>query len=253
LEEKEMATTPTPAPAAEAQISMLGRLTGALFSPRPTFEDIARKPDWIVPLLVIVLLSTVTTAIFGQRVGWRGFMEKQLANNKRVEQMSPEQRERIIEQQTKFAPIIGYVAAPIFIFGGALIVSGVLLGAFNILAGAEFNYKTSLGILTHAWMPAVIVQLLGILILFVKAPDMIDLEHLVASNLGALLSDDSPKWLMSLLTSIDLFTFWTIFLAALGFSVARPKKISMGRALGIIIVLWVLYLGVKVGFTAIFS
>jgi hypothetical protein len=251
-----MGTTPTPAPgpaAGEAQISTVGRLTGALFSPKATFADIARKPGWIAPVILICLLSMAITAIFGQRVGWRGFMEKQLASNKRIEQLPPEQKERVIEQQVKYAPIIGYVAIPIFIFGAALIVAGVLLGAFNGLAGADLNYKTSLGIVTYAWMPGVIQQLLGILILFVKSPEMIDLEHLVASNFGALLSDDSPKWLMTLCTSMDIFTFWTIFLTALGFSVARPKKISMGRALGTIIGLWILWIAAKVGWAAIFS
>ncbi|MGH9703959.1 MAG: YIP1 family protein [Candidatus Acidiferrales bacterium] len=251
-----MATTPTPAPGPSTsapQISTVGRLTGALFSPKPTFADIARSPSWIVPVLLICLLSFVVTGIFGQRVGWRGLIEKKMADNKRFEQLPPDQKERIIEQQTKYAPIFGYVGIPIFIFGGALIGAGVLLGAFNVTSGAELNFKTSLGIVTHSWMPAVIQQILGIVILFVKSPDTIDIEHLVASNCGAFLSDDAPKWLMSICTSLDLFTFWTLFLAAMGFAVARPKKISMGSALGTVVGLWVVWILVKAGLAAVFS
>jgi hypothetical protein len=251
-----MATTPPSAPgpaAGEAHIGTVGRLTGALFSPKATFADIARNPSWFAPVIVIILLSFVVTGIFGQRVGWRGLIEKKMADNKRVEQMAPDQKERLIEQQTKFAPIFGYVGIPIFIFGGALIGAGVLLGAFNVTSGAQLNFKTCLGIVTYSWMPAVIQQILGILILFVKSPDTIDIEHLVASNAGAFLADDAPKWLMSICTSLDIFTFWTLFLAALGFAVARPKKISMGKSLGTVIGLWVIWILVKAGLAAVFS
>ena len=206
-----------------------------------------------MPVILICLLGIATTAIFGQRVGWRGFMEKKLADNKRVEQLPPEQKERVIEQQTKFAPLFGYIGLPIGLFVGAVVIGGVLLGAFNGLAGAQLDLKTSMSIVTYSWMPGVIQQILGILILFVKSPDTIDLEHLVASNCGAFLADDAPKWLMSLCTSLDIFTFWTLFLAALGFAVARPKKISMGRALGTVIGLWVFWVVVKMGLASVFS
>jgi hypothetical protein len=39
----------------------------------------------------------------------------------------------------------------------------------------------------------------------------------------------------------------------LGYSVARPRKIKMGTALTYVIVLWALYVVVKVGAAAIFS
>ena len=41
------ASTPEPAPV--AQISPFGRIIGMFFSPKPTFEDIVRKPYWILP------------------------------------------------------------------------------------------------------------------------------------------------------------------------------------------------------------
>jgi hypothetical protein len=38
-----------------------------------------------------------------------------------------------------------------------------------------------------------------------------------------------------------------------GYSATNPKKISFGKALGTIVVVWLLYVIVKVGFTAAFS
>jgi len=203
------------------------------------------------------VLSVIITAIFTQRVGWHAFMEKQIAQSKsaqaQMENMTPEQREQILDQRAKYAPYFGYIIGPIAIFVSAIVVAGLFLGAFNVMAGAELNFKTALAIVSFSWVPGLIGQLLGIVLLYIKSPETIDLQNLVASNVGALMSSDSPRWLVSLCTSIDVFSFWTIFLLATGFSVARPKKISMGRAYGVVVGLWLLYVVIKVGWAAIFS
>jgi hypothetical protein len=102
-------------------------------------------------------------------------------------------------------------------------------------------------------MPYLVGGLLGLLILFIKDPSTIDIEHLVASNPGAFLSDSSPKWMISLLTSLDIFTLWVLILQAIGFSATNPKKLSFGKAFGTIFAVWIIYVLVKVGFAAAFS
>lgn len=253
-----MASTPMSAPSQPApSVSSFGRVFGALFNPKPTFESIAQRPSWILPLLVLLVVSLAVIAIFGQRVGWRSYMERQDATNsraqKQMEQMTADQRERMIEQQTKFAPVVTYVVVVIVTFLAPVLAAAVLMAAFNLLAGSKVGFSQSFGIVTHSWMPYLISGLLGILILFIKDPSTVDLDHLVASNPGALLSDSSPKWLLSLLTSLDLFTFWALILQAIGFSATNPKKLSIGKAFGTIFAVWLLYVLVKVGLAAAFS
>ncbi|HUJ30259.1 MAG TPA: YIP1 family protein [Candidatus Acidoferrum sp.] len=252
-----MATTTVPPQPAPASVSSFGRIFGALFNPKPTFESIAQRPSWILPLLLLLVMSVAVTAIFGQRVGWRGFMEKQIAHNasaqRRMEQMTPEQRQQIVDQQAKFAPVFGYVGAVVFTFGGAALVAAIFLVIFNMLGGAKIGFSTSLGIVAHSWMPYFVSGLLGILILFIKDPSTVDIQNLVASNPGALLSDDSPKWLVSLCTSLDIFTFWALILMAVGFNATNPKKIPFGKALGSILAIWIVWVLVKVGLAAAFS
>lgn len=252
-----MAATTTAAPQAPQSIGAIGRIIGAIVNPRPTFEDIARKPSWLAPLLALIIIQCAITFIFGQRVGWRSFMEKQIAQSamaqRQMEQLSPEQRQQAIEQRAKIAPIIGYagiiIGAPLV----AVIVSAIFLGIFNAASSAGLDFKTSFGIVSHSYMPGLIAGLLGILLLYIKAPDQIDLQNLVASNVGAALSGDSPKWLQALGTSIDVFSFWIIGLMAFGYSVARPKKVSLSTGLTWVIALWAVYVLVKVGLTAMFS
>ncbi len=73
-----MATTPGPAPAESSQIGTLGRMAGALFSPRSIFEDIAHRPGWVAPIVLLTILSLAVTAIFSQRVGWEQFMKNKV-------------------------------------------------------------------------------------------------------------------------------------------------------------------------------
>ena len=252
-----MASAATPSPAPTGSDNSFGRIFGAIFSPKPTFESIAQRPTWIVPLILIILVSALVIAVFGQRVGWRNFMIRQNQQNsraqKQMEQMTPDQREHMLDQQTKIAPIFGYVGVTLGTIIGALLVAAVLMVVLNLSSGAKIPFVTSLGIVSYSWVPAIIGGLLGILIMFIKDPATVDIEHLVASNAGAFVSDDSPKWLVTLLTSFDIFVFWTMILMALGYSATDPKKISFGKALVTIVIVWIFYIAVKVGFTAAFS
>ena len=252
-----MSATTTAAPQAPQSIGAIGRIIGAIANPRPTFEDIARKPTWLAPLLVLIILQCAITAIFSQRVGWRAFMEKQDAQNsslqQRMQQMTPEQRENLLNTQIKFASVIGYVGIIVGTPVVSLIIAAIFLGILNGISGAGLDFKTSFGVITHSYMPGLIGALLGILILYIKPPDQIDLQNLVASNVGAVLKSDTPKWLVSLGTSIDVFSFWIIGLMAFGYSVVRPKKISLSTGLTWIIALWAVYVLCKVGLAAMFS
>jgi len=194
---------------------------------------------------------------FGQRVGWRDFMIRQDQQNsrtqKQMESMTAEQRERMIDTQTKVAPIFAYVAVVIGPFIAAVVVGAVLMLAFNLIYGTKIGFVPSLAIVSYAWVPGIIGALLGILIIFLKDPSTVDLDHLVASNGGAFLAGDAAKWMVTLFTAFDLFAFWNMILMAFGFSAADPKKISFGKALGTVVGVWLIYVIVKVGLVAAFS
>lgn len=226
------------------------RIGGVLFSPRRTYEDIVRRPGWLAPVVLLTLISVVFIACFTQRVGWEPFIEQQFAKDPRAAEMPAERRAQAIEQAAKFAGYAGYASAALGTLVVVALLGGIFLGAFNILAGAGTNYKTSLAITSHAMVPAGLASLLGLAVLFLKDPDAFDLENPLGSNLAALLSEDAPQWLGSLGRSLDLFVVWMLILAAVGFSITNPKKVTTGKALAIIGGLWGVFLLVKVGIAA---
>lgn len=247
-----MPTQPAPGP-----VNSFGRLFGVFFEPKATFESIVQRPTWVLPMLALVLISIVIVALIGSRVGWRQVMERQIANSpraqQRMEQIPPDQREQIMARQAKFAGVVAYVAVVAGTALAEVVVAALLLAVFNIVSGSKIGFSASLGIVAHSWMPYVITGLLGILILFIKDPSTIDTQNLVASNPGALLPDGSAKWLVSLLTSLDLFTFWVLALQGIGYSATNPKKISFGKAFSYILVVWLFFVLVKVGLAAAFA
>lgn len=231
----------------------LGRIFGVLFSPKPTFESIARRPTWLLPVLLLCVVELAVVAVYGHRAGWRGLVERQMSNSSQFQQLPAAQKERQIEIATRVASYVVYVEVIIGPFVAVLLFAGIFWLIFNMIVGAKFGFKTSLGIVAYGLMPGILLSLLGILVLFLKDPSTVDLQHLVASNVGSFLSDDSPKWLIAGLRAVDLFLFWEMILLAIGYSAAAPKKISFGKAFAWILSLWFLVVLIIVGFTAAFS
>lgn len=249
----EMATATVPPIDAPKKGNSIGRIFGAIVSPKETFASIVRRPSWLAPLILLCVVQIGVTAIFSRRVGWHSLIERQMQQSPRAQQMTPQRRQQQIGVAAKVAPIIGYVGAVVAPFVGALILGAIFLGVFNLLGGLNLDFKTSLGVVAYAWAPAIIAALLGILVLFLKDPSTVDLRNLVAANAGAFLSDDSPKWLTALATSLDLFPFWTMLLMAAGYGAVNPKKVSFGKAFAWILCVWVIYVAIKVGLTAAFA
>jgi hypothetical protein len=248
-----MATTPVPAPEAQASISPLGRVIGVLFSPGKTFEDIVRKPGWITPVLVSTLLSIIAVIALNQRMNWREYVVQQMEKNPRTAQLSADQKQQQAEVGAKITVAIVYVAGVIVPILFALLVGLVMMGAYNLLAGAGARFAAAFSIVAHAAMVAIISTPLFLLVLFLKPPGTIDPENPLATNLGALLPEESAKWLVALCKSFDIFTFWTLILIAIGFAAVNPKKLKGAKSFTIAFGVWAAYVVCRVGWAFIFS
>ena len=248
-----MGSAVTPPPAATGSDNSFARIFGAIFSPKPTFESIVQRPSWIVPVILGCVVFIAIVFSFTQRGGWVSYIQKQMAGNSRVQQLTPEKRDQLVETQAKYAPIVGYVEGVILPPLATVLVAAVLLGIFNLTGATQITFKVALAIVAFAWSPWLIHGLLSIVIIFLKDPSTVDLQNVVASNPGAFLSEDSPKWLSALLGSIDIFAIWTLFLLAIGFSATNPKKLSIGKAFGLAAIGWVVFIIIKVGLTAAFA
>jgi hypothetical protein len=248
-----MATTPVPAPEAQATISPFGRIIGVFFSPGKTFEDIVRKPSWMLPLLLTTLLSIGVSFAINQRINWREFMSQQIEKSPRAAQLSADQKQQQIEGGAKFTPPFTYAVGVLGPFLGVLIIGLVMWGAYGLLGGASTNFSTALSITAHAFLTGLVSSPLLILTLYLKPYGTADLDNPLAANIAAFLPEDSAKWLVALCKSFDLFTFWTLILLAIGFAAVNPKKLKGAKSFTIGFSVWAAFVVLRVGWAFIFS
>ena len=240
--------SPPAAPAPSGPDSALGRLAGAFVSPVRTFGAIARKPSWLLPLVLWTSLSFLV----GQLVVTRMDLRKTIRDSaeQRGQTMTEAQIEQAVEQSQKVSWI--FEAIPVVIPALlSVIVAGALWMACQAF-GWELKFRQSYGVTIHAFLPGIVLSVVLLGVLWKR--DSIDPQtvgDLLPTNPGVLVSARTERALHSLLSSLDLMSFWTMGLLVLGLSAAT--KAPRGRMTSLVFGLWGLYVLGKAGVTAIFS
>jgi hypothetical protein len=180
-------------------------------------------------------------------------MSQQIEKSPRPAQMSAEQKQQQIEGGAKFSPVFTYGIGLLGPILGALVVSLVMWGAYTLLGGASTNFGTAFSITSHAFLTGLVSSPLFILILYLKPYGTADLENPIAANLAAFLPEESAKWLVALCKSVDIFTFWTLILLAIGFAAVNPKKLRGSKTYTVAFTVWTAFVVLRVGWAFIFS
>ncbi|HYI09638.1 MAG TPA: Yip1 family protein [Thermoanaerobaculia bacterium] len=228
---------------------MFARIAGVLFSPAETFDDIARRPDIIGPLLIILAIGYVTTFLVMPHLDFEALaMQQAEAMRKQNPNMGEGDVERVASMTKTWGRAMGFVGPVLGVFW-YLIVAAVLLGASRAMGGAG-DFKQALSTTLYAWMPLV---LYGIIVtVIVMAKGMVDpsqMATVVKSNPAFLTDMKEQPILFSLLSSFDIFTIWTIILMIFGFSAF--SKFSRTKSAAIVVSLWLVIIVVKLGFAAL--
>ncbi len=231
---------------------------GALFNPNETFADIARVPSWLAALIFLTITGLAVSAVLAQRVDWKEVSRKQIEKSKfaasQLERLPEDQRQRAFDQAAARGKTMRYVRGSIGSLLLIFIMGGIYLAAFKIGGlGVALKFSHARAIVAHAYLPLGIKELIGIPIVLLKDPSAIDPENFVASNLAAFLPGDSPLWQMALGASVDLFTFWCMALLAIGFCAFNPKKMPLGKAIGVVIAVYAIFVAFGLGMAVIFG
>ena len=241
-----MATIPAPMAEPQAAISPFGRIIGVLFSPKATFEDIARKPSWLLPVVISTILGIASTVVLNQRVDWRDYIMQQMEKSPRAANMPADQKEKQAEISAKVTVYIVYLAGAIGSACFAVVVGAVMMLAYNLLAGAGASFSQSFAIAAHTLVVGIVSTPIFLLVLLLRPKGTIDPENPVATNLAAFLPEESSKWLMTLCKSVDIFTIWMLVLITIGFAAVNPKKLKGSKSYAIAFSVWGALVLVKV-------
>jgi hypothetical protein len=255
---------PQDVPAEPARMGAGARLIGAIMSPGETFADVNRKADWIVPLIILVLLTVGTTFFVTWRLKPDAEKITREAIRKQVErrggQMPPEEQiQQQISFQKKLAPFIPLVAA-VGVGVWTVILSGIYaLGMLLLQAKTTFKKIFSV-VLWSSVAIGIIYNIVFIASLMVKDEEGlrgVDIQNPTASiptNVGAFLDSTTSPVLRALAGSIDIFSVWNIVLLSIGFAaIAGSKKIKPGKAATMVLGVWVIGILIKAAFASFFG
>lgn len=250
------AYAPTPAPADGPTMSTPETLSSIFFEPGRTFEALRHRPRFLVAALILVALTLFVTILLFQKVSFEQVVREAIEKSPQMEQMSPEEKEGVITMQTGvFGKTLAYVGP--FIGTAVILAAGAALYLLGVMMmGGKISYKQALSVYTYSSLPpAVLGSIVAILLIFLKEADEFDFQKsgagLVVTNPGAFLGPGTSPILRAALSWFDLFTFFGMFLAALG--LRKVGKLSSAGAWGIVIGLWFLGMLFSVGRAAIFG
>jgi hypothetical protein len=227
-------------------------LVDVYFSPREAFTRIVRDPRIVVPLVVYAVIVLGFTGVWMQKMDPVEFMKTQIEESPQAERMSAEQKTAIIEQQAKMIPIFGWVLGPAVIAIMLVVIAACLMFVFRFFYAGEVRFTQAFAIVLWTFLAVGLVTTPIILaVLALKGDWNIDPNQAIQANLGLLLDKSTAaKPLWALLSSIDIFVLWMVFLLAVGFAVASRK--TTGSALWGVAIPWLLIVLVKVGWSALF-
>lgn len=245
-----------------ARIGPVGRLTGVLFSPGETFADINRKPTWLVPIIIAIVLGIAGTLVFNWRVNpnWDRIIRNQI--RRQVEGSGrPMPSEEQMQQQISLGKTMAKLS-PVFVIVGVPIVYLILAGVFALglmVMGVQTTFKKILSVV--AWsnvgigLVALIVTTASLMVQDREKLDQIDPTRdtsFAPTNLGAFLSSGTSGFIKSIATSVDIFTIWLLILMIIGFAViGGSKKVTTGKTGTLVFSLWIVWVLIKAGIAVI--
>jgi hypothetical protein len=242
---------PVPAaPAGEPALSFWSRWVGVYFSPHAAFADIARTPDFTLPLAVSVVSALALTETLLAKVGMGRIIRISIEQSGRS--MTADQIQQAVEKGAPIATVTAHVAAilggPIFL----LIVAGLALAIVNGIFGGQIKFKTSFAVACYANLIGVLGVLMALPLILFGGLEHFNPQNPMPSNIGFFLNPlETSKPLMAVAGSLDIFSFWLIALLGVGYSAAADGKIKAFSISAIYFGLWLIIVLGKVGLAVI--
>lgn len=253
---------PYPAEAAGGPATSEGeRLAGIFFEPSRVFQSLRARPHWLVPLLIIAVLSFAYTTAFTIRLTPERIIS--FTNDKVAERFNipPERAEQMKAQQIEQAKSKPRTALGIFTtFVGAFLLMAFLAALYMLgvlLFGGRLGYWQALAVAVYAFLPiAVIGRILSLVLLYVKDPDdihpILGQSGLVQDNLGVLVKAADHPVIYTVLTGFGILSFYHLWLTATGLRNAGGR-VSTSAAWSVALIIWGLGLLLGAGFSALFG
>jgi Yip1 domain len=219
----------------------LSNLFGLYFGPKEAFVEIVKRPTFWVPLVLFVVLQLLFTGVWLSKIDMMEFLRNQAEAGGKPFQAPPPEAMGFVK---------GVFWAIALLTGPLLCVlsAAVYLFIFRFFFAGQVTFKQSMAIVTQTSLATGLVTTPLMLLVFALKGDWnVNPQELLHANPTALLDKEAvAKPLWALLSSLDLFSFWILFLLAVGYGVASRRP--TGSAFWGVAIPWIIIIVGKVAF-----
>lgn len=219
-------------------MNSITRMFKVLFSPKEVFTEVKKSPSIIIPIVILTLLTVSFTTYYASNADLPTIIEKQFESNTRLQQIPADQKDKMIEQQSKvgkyammFGPI---VFLPLYFF-----IVGLYFFIASKIAGEELGYIQSVSISVYSNSVMILSTIVAFIIMFATDFTTTPLEQLMPSSLGYFFSADNVGMkLFTFFTKVEFFKIWALILSVIGLS--TMTKIKTVSAALIVFIPWLI-------------
>ena len=215
--------------------SSLSRVLRVVYSPAQVFLELDRRPDWLVPLLICLLVAAISSWVLIPNV------------------ILPTQREALesrglTEEQLEAArpwlegnrPVyIGLATALVFTALGLVVVAGIFHLVCALLLGGQANFVRTFAVMVYSSIVIVPESIVKVPIQLItkSAEAHTSLALILSAPEGS--SVFAYRFLYRFLDQVDIFALWKVVLIAVGLSVMF--KFPRRKSYYVVGALWLVY------------
>jgi hypothetical protein len=214
------------------------RIIGVIFAPFKTMEDIERKPNFILPLILVIISS-----VLFYYMTFDGMFEMTMEQQKEIlMNQNPDYTEADFDNSndlTKKIMLITGAVTPFTLIIAYLISAAFALLAFKIILKGEGSFKKYFSVVSYASVIVVVAYLVKIAV-YIITKDY-NLSVYATSLAGILPSEDSLTIFGSFLATIEIFSILHYIVLAIGFKIV--SKLEWIKVIGYLVLMYLISLG----------
>lgn len=224
--------------------NLLQRIFGIFASPKKILEDVACRPDWAAPFIIILLATLILTQLCLPAI--LADAEKAIEQAIEKQQLPAEQTERAREIGMAYTKNFSAITAGAYTIVASVIAAAILLFVGNIVLGGKANFRQVFSI--YLW-----TGLVGILAYLIRVPVALQQGTMKVYLGPAVLfpPEAEQSALFRIAAALDVFTIWRVILLAIGF--AAIYRLSLSKSITAVGTLYVLLIASSVIFAGAFG
>lgn len=224
-------------------------LVDAVLRPRRAFEALRVTPRWAAAFVALLFMTAVNSRLLIQRTDFVEVTREAAA--RAGQEIDPQQIELVAGVQERFGAVTSTLSVALSFF-----VIALVLWVATKIVGGEGSYRQVLSTTLHGLLPWLAAMALSLPL--IRRQEHFGFEDYLGvgffpstlpTSLAELAPEGAAPALLTVLSSLDLFSLWSVALLSFGLSVVT--RTSPVRTTATVVALWAVYVLGKVGWVLV--